>query len=176
MFTGLLSDDPAQPGVADPTVTVLIQRLYFPFAQLLDADLPDLVVERLEVDRTGARVVVRNRGAAVHEPFWVDVYIGPRRAPVGVNEPWQNLGGQGLVWRVDGPALPLEPGAALLLTVGDARYDPARSSFGGTIQSGTPVYAQADSLDRRTTYGGVLEGHEAFELPYNNIAGPVAAP
>jgi hypothetical protein len=35
---------------------------------------------------------------------------------------------------------------------------------------GTPVYAQVDSVNSDTTYGGVLETHEILlGQPYNNI-------
>jgi uncharacterized repeat protein (TIGR01451 family) len=176
-FTGLLSDDPSQPGAADPTVTILIRRLYFPAIQTVDVRRPDLVVEQLEVDRDGVRLIVRNRGTGtVVDPFWVDVYLGPRRAPTAVNEPWPDLGDSGLTWSVSGPALPLEAGDALVLSIGDALYDVARSRFSGTIAPGTPVYAQADSANRLTNHGGVLEGHEQLGLEYNNIAGPTLAP
>jgi uncharacterized repeat protein (TIGR01451 family) len=176
-FGGLLSDDPGLPGGADPTVTVLTRRLYLPAVQTFDPRLPDLVVAGIEVTGSTVRVVVRNRGnATVVDPFRVDAYIGPRRAPSAFGETWPDLGDHGLVWFVAGPALPLEPGATIVLNIGDARYDASLSQFGGTVPSGTAVYAQVDSARFGARHGGVLEGHEAFGLDYNNIAGPVVAP
>ena len=76
--------------------------------------------------------------------------------------------------RYRGPALPLNPGATLTLSIGGAYYRPSLSQFSGTLAAGTPIYAQVDSANANTSYGAVLETHEATGGPYNNIAGPVA--
>ena len=55
----------------------------------------------------------------------------------------------------------------------DAYYDPDISVFPGNLQPGTPIYAQVDSFNPSTSYGTVLEKHEAIGEPYNNIYGPV---
>lgn len=133
---------------------------------------PDLVVSDLIVDNTGVQVVVENIGdAATVEQFWVDVYIDPTTPPTAVNQTWSLLGDEGLVW---GVTATLNPGQAITLTIGDAHYHPELSNFSGSITAGTPVYAQADSANSLTTYGAVLEDHEASSDPYNNISGPVS--
>jgi hypothetical protein len=78
-----------------------------------------------------------------------------------------------LVWGVEGAALPLDPGQNLTLTVGDAYYWPDLSSFNTPLPAGSSVYAQVDSANAMTTYGGVLESHEISGGTYNNISGPV---
>jgi len=73
-------------------------------------------------------------------------------------------------------ALPLAPGARLTVTLGDAFYRPLLSNPGGTIATGTPLYAQVDSFDANSSNGAVFETHERDGTAYNNILGPVAAP
>jgi hypothetical protein len=140
---------------------------YFPPA-------PDLVVESITAAGNNVSLVLRNVGAApAYEPFWVDVYIDPDPPPSAVNQPWQYLASQGLVWGVTTPAMPLAPGAAVTLTVGDVYFWPELSLANWPLPAGTAVYAQADSYNDATNYGAVLESHEITGGPYNNILGPV---
>ncbi len=138
---------------------------------------PDLVVEQIVVTSDSAQVVIKNQGnapAPSSSPFWIDLYVDPDPVPTGVNQTWDNLCDQGIVWGIDGGgALPLEPGEALTLTLGDAHYWPSLSNFPGSLPAGTPIYVQVDSANIHTTYGAVLESHEIYGGAYNNIGGPV---
>jgi len=111
----------------------------------------------------------------VEKGFWVDLYVNPHPVPTGVNQTWQTLSSEGMVWGVEGAVLPLEPGEELALTIGDAHYRSDYSNFSGAFVAGVPVYVQVDSANAGTTYGAVLEGHEMVDGPYNNIAGPAYA-
>jgi len=162
---------PFEVNVQTPVHSVI----YLPLISRNYVYAPDLVVKQLLVSSSAIQVIVENQGAApVVDEFWVDVYINPTTPPVRVNQTWNQLGTQGLVWGVTSPALPaLTPGGVLTLTVGDAYYQPTLSRVSWPLPSGTPVYAQADSADASTTYGAVLEIHEINGDPYNNISGPV---
>jgi hypothetical protein len=150
--------------------------IYLPLLARDGISAPDLVVESLTAGGSQITVTLRNQGnAPVVDAFWVDVYLDPATAPTQVNQRWQDLGSQGLVWGVQGAALPLGPGESLTLTVGDAYYFPNLSNPGGGLAAGTPVYAQADSVNQLTSYGGVLENHEIGGGVYNNISGPVSS-
>jgi len=136
----------------------------------------DLVVERLAATGGNVTLVLRNVGnSPVRDEFWVDVYLDPDPPPTAVNQPWTELCAEGLVWGVIPPALPLSPGEAVTLTVGDAYFWPSHSYVIWPIEEGTAVYAQADSYNMATTYGAVRELHEVTGAPYNNILGPVYA-
>jgi hypothetical protein len=135
---------------------------------ILKTGYPDLVVSAIEVQGNEVRVTVTNNGSTpVDNPFWVDLYIDPAQAPTRVNQQWWDLGPQGVVWGII--AVPLEPGQSLILTVGDQYYSPSRSHWVSAIPSGAALYAQVDSVNFATTYGAVLERHEANQQPYNNI-------
>jgi hypothetical protein len=135
---------------------------------------PDLVVESIVATGNNVQLVLRNVGTGpAWEWFWVDVYIDPSPPPTAVNQPWQYLADQGLVWGVTAPAMPLAPGAAVTLTVGDYYFWPDLSEVTWPLPPGTPVYAQVDSYNDLTNYGAVLEFHEIVGYPYNNIMGPV---
>jgi hypothetical protein len=125
------------------------------------------------------RVVVANEGnAPVRNPFFVDVYINPRRPPAKVNETWDVVGDKGLVWGVSGPGLDsLVPGGSLVLnTISDPYFAPDLSSSPWSPGVGAKVYAQVDSYnDPPTAHGIVLETHEISGEAYNNIFGPVTA-
>jgi hypothetical protein len=131
---------------------------------------PDLVVGEITATPDGVTVVVRNQGSAATSAtgFWVDVYVDPDVTPTSVNQTWDALGDQGLVWGVE---VALAPGEALTLTLGGAFYWPSLSDVSWPLALGTPVYAQVDSTSADTTYGGVLERDEIRGDPYNNIAG-----
>jgi len=109
----------------------------------------------------------------VEDEFWVDVYINPDIEPTHVNQTWEHVGSQGLVWGVTEGALPLYPGEALTLTVSDDYYWPDESQVSWPLLAGTPVWAQVDSANADTDYGAVLENHEITGGEYNNINGPV---
>ena len=136
----------------------------------------DLVVERVFLTHDSVQVVIKNQGSGpvtAEKPFWVDLYVNPHPVPTMVNQTWDNLCGEGMVWGVTEAALPLEPGEELTLTMGDTYYHSDLSSFSGTFVAGVPVYVQVDSANAGTTCGAVLEGHEMVDGPYNNVAGPV---
>ncbi len=139
---------------------------------------PDLVVHQLTVTGDGVQVVIKNQGnepVDVGDVFWVDLYIAPDPVPSSVNQTWDMLGSEGMVWGIAAPGLPLQPGDTLTLTDGDAYYWPEYSNFSGSLAAGTPVYVQVDSANVNTTYGAVLENHEIAGGDYNNISGPVYA-
>lgn len=152
--------------------------VYLPLAMRNSSGAPDLVVEQLIVTSDDIRVVIANRGTApAASQFWVDVYIDPDPVPTGVNQVWYDgRCNQGIVWGVNGPALPFNPGDTLMLTIGDGYYSEYYSEFSGALAPGTPVYAQVDAVNLNTNYGGVLESHEIAGTTYNNIVGPVLAP
>ena len=149
------------------------RTVYLPLVVRRSVVAPDLVVESLTATSDGVQVVVRNQGnAPAIDEFWVDVYVDPVRPPTRVNETWEQLGEQGLVWGVTAAALPLAPGEAITLTVNDAYFRAEYSHVDWPLPPGTPLYAQVDSAGDRP-HGGVLEDHEIRGEPYNNIAGPV---
>jgi uncharacterized repeat protein (TIGR01451 family) len=173
---------PVGPGVTNwdlrsVDVKPAIWNVYLPVAMRRAAGpAPDLVVESIQVGGGDVRVVVKNQGTAPVESadaFWVDLYVDPDPVPTGVNQTWDSLCSEGIAWGVEPPALPLEPGGTITLTLGGDYYWEDYSNFGGSLPVGTPIYVQVDSADVGTAYGAVLEGHEIVGGPYNNIGGPV---
>ena len=79
---------------------------------------PDLVVDSVVVNTDSAIVVIKNQGDAPvskEDAFWVDLYIDPVRMPTGVNEVWNRLCDQGIVWGIPPEELPLDPGKTITL-------------------------------------------------------------
>jgi CSLREA domain-containing protein len=150
-------------------------KVYLPLISHNFVNAPDLIVQSLTANANTVQVVIKNQGTApVVDEFWVDVYVNPISAPIGVNQTWQMLGHQGLVWGVTTDALPaLTPGGVLTLTVNDAHFFADLSAVAWPLAAGTQLYAQVDTADTATTYGAVLETHEVRGEPYNNILGPV---
>ncbi|MFQ5400208.1 MAG: choice-of-anchor Q domain-containing protein [Anaerolineae bacterium] len=129
---------------------------------------PDLVVDALTVTPDSVQVVIRNQGSVpVSDEFWVDVYINPAPPPSAVNQTWELLSSQGLVW---GVTAPLAPGATLTLTVGDEFFWADYSWVTWPLSVDAAVYAHVDSANTNTTYGAVIESHEANGGAYNNIS------
>ncbi len=147
-------------------------RLYLPL--VARAGLPDLVVEQISVVNGALQVTIRNIGSApVLNEFWVDAYIGPRTPPTAVNQTWDTVGNEGLVWGVTADALPMAPDAALTLSIGDAYFLAAYSSVNLPLTPDRAIYVQVDSYGEVGAYGSVLESHEQRGEVYNNITGPV---
>ena len=126
-------------------------------------------------------MVIQNQGdgPAVDE-FWIDFYVAPMPPPVAVNQIWYDgRSSQGIVWAISNlldPAsqpLPLRPGQSFTVTFRDVHVDDYYTGFAFPLTPGTPVYAQVDSVNLLTNYGGVLEIHEARGGAYNNLFGPV---
>jgi hypothetical protein len=172
-------------GLTDPTpdeVVITVGGLapseypiYLPLAFKHHAVAPDLVVGSLTATSDGVQVMVVNQGdAPVTDEFWVDVYIDPDPAPTAVNQIWEDLADQGLVWGITSAVLPLEPGDVITLAVGDDYYVADYSHVTWPLPEGTPVYAQVDSANLDTTYGGVLENHEIVGGAYNNVSSTVS--
>lgn len=135
---------------------------------------PDLVVESITATANTVTAVIKNQGTApVTDVFWIDAYIDPTTPPTAVNQIWDALGEQGLVWLVPETALPLAPGEALSVTLNGAYYRADISHIVLPLSADTPVYVQVDSAHTNTEYGNVLEDHEMKKDSYNNILGPV---
>ena len=135
---------------------------------------PDLVVTQIVAAADTVQVVIQNQGnAAATHAFWIDVYLNPLSPPTAVNQTWDTQGTQGLVWAVEGAALPIQSGGIFTLTVGDSYYWPNLSNATFPLALDLPVYAQVDSADAYNSYGAVLETHEMTGDTYNNIAGPM---
>jgi hypothetical protein len=152
-----------------------IWRTYVPIVQRDYVSAPDLIVKSIVATTNTVQVVIANVGtSAVDTSFWVDAYINPSSAPTHVNQTWQQLGAQGLVWAVTtSPTNTLNVGAVITLTIGGQYYSPINSHLNGPLPIGTKIYAQVDSANANVNYGAVLEIDEIKGLPYNNIFGPV---
>lgn len=135
-----------------------------------ETGLPDLVISHLLATGDVITVGIKNQGTGpVRDAFWLDVYLNPSTPPTQVNQRWQDVADQGLVWGVTVPALPLESGQVLTLTLQDAYYfGPPVSHVSWPIPAGSIIYAQIDSVNFATSHGNVLEQNEA-----NNIIGPI---
>ena len=94
------------------------------------------------------------------------MYLDPYPLPNGVNQIWPDLADHGAVW---GVTRDLAPGEIITLTLGDAYYRPEYSELPETMSIGTWIYAQVDSANAETDYGGILEVDELIDIPYNNI-------
>ncbi|MGD8398705.1 MAG: PKD domain-containing protein, partial [Anaerolineae bacterium] len=186
-FTLTVTDTGGLTDTDTTVITVAKTRRYLPvilkgYPPIVPA--PDLVVTTATVHSNDVQVVIENQGDAPvlpDTPFWIDVYVAPDPAPTGVNQPWNALCEQGLVWGIPAEALPLDAGEAMTLTYStdpgapNLYYWDELSNFPGSLADRTPVYVQVDSWHPGTTYGAVLEGHELVGSPYNNIVGPVYA-
>jgi len=140
---------------------------------------PDLIVRDVLVSAHNVEVVIKNAGTApitTAEEFWVDLYFNPNPIPTAVNQTWPFLGDTGLVWGITAPALPLDPGKSLTLTIGDSYYRADLSQFNGEITAGISIYVQVDSANANSTFGAVQETHELQDEFYNNISGPHRLP
>lgn len=148
--------------------------LYLPWlSRQLSPPLPDLLIEQIIVDEGVVQLIIRNIGdAPVSEAFWVDLYIDPHTAPTAVNQSWDLMGDQGLVWGVTENALPLAPGEAFPLIQGDAYYWPDYSLLTSALTADTQIYAQVDSFSEESSHGAIFERDEESGAVYNNIFGP----
>ncbi|MDX1522783.1 MAG: hypothetical protein R3264_14235 [Anaerolineae bacterium] len=165
---------PPVPPVLPPSEP-LINVIYLPMIVYQPPVFPDLIVESITATNQSITVVIKNQGEGpVNDAFWVDVYINPDSIPDKVNQHWHHLGEKGAVWGVT--ALPLAPGETRTLTIGDSAYHPELSNFVPPLSKGSLVYAQVDSVNLETDYGGVLEGHEVDGGIYNNILHTISVP
>lgn len=163
-------------GVVTDTAAVTIRVLsevsdnivYLPLVLREYAATPDLVVREIHVFADGEiEVVIANVGdAPVQQEFWVDLYIDPEPVPTAVNQIWPDFSAAGLVWGVRDVST-LSPGGTLILSSLEAEEQ--WSNYAGSVNSGTVVAVQVDSANAGSAFGAVLEGHEMWALPYNNI-------
>jgi len=145
--------------------------MYLPLVMRQHVRAPDLVVDRIALthDDDNIQIVVLNQGdAPATDDFWVDLYVDPHPIPSAVNQIWEDLADEGVVWDV---IKDIRPGEALTLTIGDAYTSREYTGFSGSLEAGTWIYVQADSANADTDYGGVLEDHEITGGAYNNIDG-----
>lgn len=155
-------------------------NIHLPLAGHRHVKAPDLIVESITVLNPGTaqlagdvEVVIHNVGnAPVWDAFWVDLYIDPHTPPTAVNQTWQMQGNQGVAWGVLENALPLYPGDRLTLTLSSPYYVPAQSMVQWPLLPTVDLYAQVDSSNADTQFGGVLEQHEVLGTPTNNLLGP----
>ncbi len=136
-------------------------------------DGPDLIVQQVRVTGNSVQVVIKNQGnRPVVDSFWVDLYINPTTAPTRVNQAWNDLGTQGMVWGVMPTTgmLDLGPGQTVTLVYGGPYYWASKSQVSWPLPAGASIYVQVDSYSQTTSFGGVLENHEMDGKPYNNIA------
>lgn len=150
---------------------------FLPLLLYTQPDAPDLVVESITATVDSVTIVLRNQGnTTVTDRFWVDLYVNPSPPPSHVNQPWSDLGAEGLVWGVREPGIPLPPSSTLTLTTGDFYFWPELGFVEWPLEIGSAIYVQVDSANALTDYGAVLESHELLGGTYNNISGPIYVP
>jgi hypothetical protein len=159
------SDDPDQPGNADPTMTLLAQanRVYLPSVHGKQP-LYDLVVTSVTLtpaktsfsagESVIVTAVIKNQGSVPAVPFWVDLYANPARPPV-FGMPWNTTCTLdpcfGLTWSVDQPLL---PGQSVTLTSEPGQFAAQYSRWPGWLAAGTTdLYVLADSFDPANLVG-----------------------
>ncbi len=160
------------------TFTVVIDHysVFLPLIMKNYLRLPDLIVQSVTASSDVITVVIKNIGdGPAEQAFWVDAYINPTPPPAAVNEIWWDLdrSREGVAWGVIDPIVPIQPGEVYTLTSHGDFVSPDRTFFPGNLPVGTPIYAQVDSYNAATNYGAVLETHEYYQRPYNNILGPI---
>lgn len=172
----LTLSNPMNADLGDPfTATLTITdagpaTVYLPLVQSPPPPGPDLIVQSITVSRHNATVVIENIGeAAVNDAFWIDLYIDPDPIPTAVNQTWEQLADEGLVWGITDISA-LTPGGTFTVDLNHENYRPALSQFSGTFRNGMEIYVQVDSTHKLTDYGGVLETHEYTNGYYNNIS------
>jgi hypothetical protein len=147
-------------------------KIYLPVIVSNFVSGPDLTVEHVLVTENNVEIILVNIGnAPVTEAFWVDLYIDPDPVPTSVNQSWEQLSDQGLVWGVTDVAA-LVPGGSLTLDLNSPSFMSDYSQFTGSFTPEMRIYVQADSF-AEGSYGGVLELDEMNDGAYNNIKGPV---
>ncbi|MBI5029562.1 MAG: Ig-like domain repeat protein [Chloroflexi bacterium] len=173
-ITAVYSGDTNYTGSTSNQVDQVVNnaKLFLPLITKNFVDAPNLVVDNLIVSTNDIQVVIKNTGTTpVINEFWVDVYINPNTAPTSVNQTWNMLGSQGLVWGVTSSALPINPGETRTLSIAN---DPnhyfwsSLSNFTLPIQNAT-IYVQVDSSNAGVWYGAVQENHEVAGTTYDNI-------
>ncbi len=176
-FTITLSNVTSGISLGESTITGTIENddgnsipttIFLPVMMTLPPATADLVVDSITITDGAPTIVIRNAGGlAVTDDFWVDLYVNPDTPPAAVNDTIETLQSDGMVWAIEASATPIGPDATVTLTL-------ASSSFNmGTldaIPAGATVYVHVDSANLSTNYGGVLEGHEINNQPYNNIS------
>jgi hypothetical protein len=160
-------------------VVIEVQKAHVYLPQVGCVRAPDLVVQSVTATRTDVQVVILNRGnAPVPEMFYVDVYVDPDTLPIEVNKEWKDLAREGLAWRVpaETAASALVPGGMLTLTYsmkGGFGACPWEHGINWPLDDQS-LYVQVDSFSREGNYyGNIIETHEVYRGPYNNIFGPV---
>lgn len=170
----------------------LIMNDMYPGADLRVVRIsPWLLKSDVDKDRPRyVQVYIANYGTEpITEEFWVDLYLDPTTAPTEVNQRWEDLGTYGAHWGITTANLPLDPGEGLYL-IGTKEYTLTSTSEVGdeaatnivrnylvatecnmpaVISSTSQIYVQVDSIDLDTDFGAVLENHEEYGRPYNNI-------
>lgn len=166
-------------GAATYTDTVRVDSrplsyLYLPLVLRNYLVAPDLIVTGIVVASDQVTVTIQNIGNGPAEsPFWVDFYVDPHPVPTAVNQVWYDGRSRtGVVWGI--PPI-VAPGEVLTLTLYDQYWSDYYSDPLTPVAAGTPLYAQVDSVNLNTNYGGVLESHEILGGAYNNIYHTVAA-
>ena len=149
------------------TTATVRALVYLPFVARNFVTAPDLVVSDVIATGSEVEVTITNQGnAPVEGSFWVDLYVNPNPIPEAVNQVWQDLCDEGIVW---GVREPLEVGESLTLRLDSPYYSEEYSYFTGGLTAEDQVYVQVDSAFIGRGYGGVLEDHEILGGDYNNI-------
>jgi hypothetical protein len=181
MLAPVLSDDPAAPGAANPTLTLLdvIKKVYLPV--IIRAGEADLAVTSvtLSPNKTNFRagepvvvtVVIQNQGTATAAPFWVDMYLNPNRQP-NFNVVWNTTCTLtpcfGIGWPV---STGLAPGASITLT--SAVVPPGYSVWPGYFAAGTTdLYVLADSWNPNGPMADSNRANNLFHRSGLQVTGP----
>ena len=137
-------------------------------------DGPDLRVRWAHAGSCNFEIMIENKGpGVVTDPFLIDMYLNPAWAPRPY-EKYTDVGQWGVVWVVDGDALPIPAGGTLYMDKDSPYFELSLSNWDWTLpelQAGQ-MWAQVDSWPKSSGYGQVLEGHEVVGGYYNNIFGP----
>ena len=96
--------------------------------------------------------------APVVNAFWVDAYVNPDPVPGRVNQTWNKVAQEGLVWAVYGEMLPIKVGGTLTLTLESAGYWPERSYVAWPTTPGdgsrrTPTTSDWPTREPTATWG-----------------------
>lgn len=163
--------DPNMENNTSELATNILSHVYLPL--ITHPGNVDLIVKSIVVTPEDMYVTIQNVGetsAKIESGLWVDVYINPNPLPSAVNEIWTEVATSGLVWSRVLANSELQPGAEHTLHINDGYYLASHSSYPNFLPAGSVIYAQVDSTNANTSYGAVLEGHEASGKAYNNIA------